>query len=380
MTQGDKNMADETNPTQVAADREVQRLALFGEFLAIMAHEINNLMVGVLGYADLELSMEKNEESAANLQRICECGAAVRDLTRQLLHFARPGDSATSGSVEKAVEATLGLMARKLRDVDVTADIAPDLPAVRMSTADLRLILANLVKNAVDAMAECESREIRITARATSRHTLRVGLWNSGPLISEDEISHLFEPFFTTKGEGAGTGLGLSIARRLADAAGGKLSARNTGGRGVLFELEVPASAQQIAEAASNKNATVPRLEGHRILVVDDETSVREVTKLMVSKIGGGTVDTCASGEEALTRLAAESFDAIVLDVRMSGLTGEDVYRSLSEEQRRRVVFVTGDTMGSATEHFLESTHQPALFKPIGWKELIEAVHKVATA
>jgi CheY-like chemotaxis protein/two-component sensor histidine kinase len=357
---------------------ELQRMAILGELLAGMAHEINNLMVGVLGYADLELQQGRGEESRHNLTQILECGRGVRELTQNLLHFARSPDPAASGSIEEAVTSTLSLFQQRTSGVRVVPEIGSHAPGVTVPTGDLRLILANLLKNALDAMEGSPSPAARVSSRVETDSVV-LDVWNAGSAIPADILPQLFTPFFTTKPAGRGTGLGLSVARRLVTRVGGEISARNLDTGGVVFSVRLPLAAVTSPEQPAAPRAAAPRLEGRRVLVVDDEDAVREVTRLLVSQMGGGTVETCSSGEDALKVVENQNFDAIVLDLRMSGISGQEVYSSLSRKLQRRVVFVTGDTLGDATKGFLEGTRQPALFKPVSCAELLEAVQKVAT-
>jgi CheY-like chemotaxis protein len=357
-----------------------------GELLGDMAHEINNLLMGVFGFAELELHRARDGESAQNLQSILACAQDARTLTKNLLRFARPPDAGAYGLVEEAVKSVLDLFRYRMRDVSVSWEQEGELPAVSLPTGDLRLVLANLIKNALEALEGSEPASIRIRAERKGEQ-VSVSVWNSGPGIPPHALTHLFTPFFTTKGGQKGTGLGLTIARRLLALAGGNLRAENEPAGGVTFTLEVPSSPADSASVVQAGGAPVrtlaalpSRLKGRHVLVVDDENSAREVFRLMVSELGGAEVDACASGEEALRLIEQIRFDAVVLDLRMPGISGQEVYRRLPRSLQKRVVFVTGDTLGSAVRTFLTSTRQPTLFKPLDWADLLKAVDAVLEA
>jgi CheY-like chemotaxis protein len=112
---------------------------------------------------------------------------------------------------------------------------------------------------------------------------------------------------------------------------------------------------------------------GKRFLIIDDEPSVREVFKLMITELGGGSVHTCSSGHEALS-LHDTNFDAVLLDLRMTGLNGQETFKILPPELQRRVVFVTGDVLSQSARRFIESTIRPVLIKPVSYSRLCEVV------
>ncbi|MHB8763607.1 MAG: hybrid sensor histidine kinase/response regulator [Deferrisomatales bacterium] len=377
-------VAKSGTPVPDRIDEQTRRLALLGEILAETVHEVNNLMLGVLGYADMELHQRQaaeGPEACQNLERIVTFAAEVRELTRNLLAFARPSAPGTAGNVGEAATSVLALFRHRMKGVEVRGLSGGRLPAVALPTADLKLVLANLVKNALDALDGQPAPALAIEAE-TGAEGVALGVWNSGPAIPDEVLSQLLTPFFSTKAEGEGTGLGLAVVNRVLRKADGALSVCNDPVGGVRFTVTLPLA----GAAATPPSATLPApaqphpLEGCRVLVVDDDTSAREVLRLMVADLGGAKVDTCASGEEALSALQDGSFDAVVLDIRMAGLSGSEVYRRLPRSLQRRVVFVTGDTAAPSTRRFLAATRQPSLYKPVDWRHLLEAVEKVSAA
>lgn len=118
-------------------------------------------------------------------------------------------------------------------------------------------------------------------------------------------------------------------------------------------------------------------LRNRRVLVVDDNGPMRDVLKLMIREMAGGEVETCRSGQEALALLELHAFDAVLLDLRMPGLSGEETFRRMPEQHQRRVVFISGDSLSTDTGDFLATARQPALFKPLLFEQLVKAILSV---
>jgi len=363
-----------------AEDIRTRRLATLGEFLPEVVHEINNLMSAISGYAQLEMPQADGQLAEA-LRVILHCANQACELSASVLHFARP-DPCPYGDVDAAVQTTLDLLRHRTRGIKgltVVREPSARMPAVMMSTGDVQLVLVNLLKNAIDAVENLPSPTIMISSRE-SGGGVSLDIWNSGPPIPQPILGSLFTPFFTTKADGRGSGLGLSVTRHLVSLAGGEISASNPEGGGVCLSVRLPVSKAQPAGAHPEPARPIPHLGGRRVLVVDDEDTVREVLRMMFARTAGAEVDVCPSGDEALQLLRERAYDAVVLDLRMPGLSGQQVFESLPKPLQRRVVFVTGDTLGSTTTRFLSKTRQPALFKPLDQADLLEAVMSVVEA
>ena len=356
------------------------RMALLGEMFAEAAHEINNIMGAAAAYVELELHQPGGTESSTRLKSVLDLTHLAGELAVNVLHFSSPVN-ADIGRVAEAVDAVLGLFRyRERRGVRFVRRGRKKLPAVRMPTNHLQLALANIVRNALDAVDEARKPVIRIGTRSTGKE-VTIEIWNSGRAIPADVLPHLFQRFYTTKPSGKGTGLGLAIAHRLVTEAGGQLTATNPPKGGVAFTLTLPTvHVRTTRDRHSDTPAPQPTLSGHHVLVVDDDDSMRQVLRLLLRDMGHANVDVCASGQEALERLSHRKYDAVVLDLRMPGLSGQELYERMPAPVKKRVVFITGDTMRETTSGFLRLTRQPALIKPILSRDLFDAVSKVTAA
>jgi len=132
---------------------------------------------------------------------------------------------------------------------------------------------------------------------------------------------------------------------------------------GVKFEISLRKSAAPSVSPAPQSPEM--KMDGARIMLVDDDQLVREVLQLMIVESGGRVVRMCGSGQEALQSVASTEFDAILLDLRMKGLSGREVFTELEPEYRRKVIFITGDNLDKSAQTFLKGTGQPVLLKPL---------------
>lgn len=223
-----------------------ERLASVGRLAAGLAHEIGNPIAAILGLEELLLSggLEPAEQRDF-LERMKKETERIHRVLRQLLDFARPTaaeqaqEQEPPGSVSEAIEDACSLVSphKSFRSLDLSLEIAPDLPLVKLSRSAITQVLLNLLFNAADAAGAGGKIIVRAMACEIG---VRIEVQDNGPGIRDDIKDKLFEPFATTKDVGAGTGLGLAICRGLVEAAGGTIAAQNRLDGGALFCFNVP--------------------------------------------------------------------------------------------------------------------------------------------
>jgi PAS domain S-box-containing protein len=364
---------------------QAEKLGAMGTLLAGVAHELNNPLAVVIGQSAL-LADTAAGPGAARAQKIEAAAQRCTRIVKNFLSLARQrAPERERLHVGQLVHDTLEMMAYALRvdDVEVVVDVAESVPPLFADPHQLQQVLVNLVTNAHHAMrAVTGPRRLTITARhhpGAARVSLAVA--DTGPGIAPEAAARLFEPFFTTKPVGTGTGLGLSISRGLVEAHGGRITVDGAPGGGALFTVELPVE-RPGAEPAPAAAGDAPPVAARRLLVVDDDGDVRDVlTELL--RNDGHQVDTAADGVEALTRLAAGGYDAIVSDIRMPGLDGPGLYRAVTErhpELRERFIFVTGDALTTTTADFLSATGAPTFPKPFSVEAMRSALAEVGAA
>jgi len=356
-----------------------EKLAALGSLLAGVAHELSNPLAIVVGQAQLllETSVDtKARQRAEKIQAAAErCARIVRaflDMARQREPVHRDVD--LNALVEKALE----LVAYGLSSsgIEVRRDLKRGLPRVAIDPDQVHQVVTNLLMNARQALEDRpEPRRLVVSTRMGERDCVRLEVSDNGPGIAPEIRARILEPFFTTKPMGAGTGLGLSISHGLVEQNGGRLSFFDLPAGGTCFVVDLPAAVAP-QPAARRRRLYLPKAHTRQALVVDDEP---EITKLVrdVLQTDGFMVEVAASGREAMTRLEGREFDAILCDLRMPGMDGPALHAWLCETrpaQSRRMLFVTGDTLGPAARRFLAEAGQPVLEKPFLPADLRRAV------
>jgi two-component system NtrC family sensor kinase len=366
---------------QRAAHIQSDKLADMGTLLAGVAHELNNPLTVVTGYSSILRETLGDGPFRERLDRIVNAAERCVRIVRNFLALARqhPPERQRvrpNQIVREAVE----LLAYPLRvdNVEVRLELADDLPTLWADPHQLHQVVVNLITNAHHAMHGSTSpRRLTIRTRFTaadSRVSLAVG--DTGPGIPPEILGRIFEPFFTTKPMGQGTGLGLPLCQGIVEGHGGTLRVDSKPGEGAVVTIELPvvaAPAGDAKEAAVVARALPP---GSRILVVDDEPDVAGVLTDLL-KAEHEQVETASDGRAALERLEQAEYDLILCDVRMPGLDGPDLYRSLSlthPELLSRFVFLTGDTLNPESREFVQQTGAPCLSKPFDFDEVYRVI------
>jgi CheY-like chemotaxis protein len=234
-----------------------------------------------------------------------------------------------------------------------------------------------VVTNAQHALRDHTGpRRLAIGIGRHDERALCLEIADSGPGIPAAIVPRVFEPFYTTKAAGEGTGLGLSLCRGIVEAHGGTMRLHTEAGLGTLFLIELPITEAPVVDApAAEAPASTPGAA--RVLVVDDEVELGAmIADLLTPR--GHQVDVVTNGREALDKLAAQTYDVVLSDVRMPGLDGPALYeeaRRLHPGQERRFVFITGDTLTSGTADFLARSGVPSLAKPFRLDEVERVVN-----
>jgi two-component system NtrC family sensor kinase len=227
-------------------------------------------------------------------------------------------------------------------------------------------VLTNLLINAQQALeGEPQPRRIGLSA-ARDGDAIVINVADNGPGIPAKLRSRVFDPFFTTKPVGAGTGIGLAVSRGIVEAHGGALTLA-TSERGAHFVVRLPPLAPHGGGADNGgAPAAAPTRRDRSALVIDDETEVGQILSEMLAVLGI-RCDVVASGEEAIERFSQQSYDVVISDVRLPGIDGPALYAWITQhkpELAARTAFVTGDTLGQASERFLAEAKRPLLEKP----------------
>ncbi len=365
--------------------RQTEKLASAGQLLAGVAHELNNLLTMILGGADLLRTMVGSGPLREEAEEIAKAAERAARMVKNLLALSRRRPPERQYvSLNQIVSEGIELLLYALRadNVQVTLNLAQDLPIVWGDPHQLHQVVINLVSNAQQAMRQTPPpRHLTLTTqfdRVEGRVILRVA--DSGPGIPPEIQAQIFEPFFTTKPPGEGTGLGLSLCQSIIQGFGGTISVQSPPGEGAIFSVEVPVNVEASDRQKVLVNEQAPRQQ-RAILVVDDEPGILKTLKMILSA-DGHQVETATDGVVALQKLQVRAYDVILSDVRMPQLDGPGLYREIEHLYpgiEQRIIFLTGDLLNLQTKAFLEETEAPYLSKPIVVEEVRKAVQRATT-
>ena len=346
-----------------------EKLAALGSLLAGVAHELNNPLSVVVARAVL-LEEQGDPATRAAALKIRTAAERCARIVRTFLAMARQQQPERGPvAINEVVAAALEIAAYALRtsSVDVTLDLAPDVPLILADADQLHQVMLNLVINAQQSLQEQPTpRRIRIRSRFdTASGDVQVSVADNGPGVPVDLRARVFDPYFTTKPIGIGTGVGLAVSLGIVEAHGGTLTLDCPAEGGATFTMALPAGGVD-ADAAAAVASPKPIEQQSAILVVDDEAEIRDALAEILSGARHRVV-TATSGRDALQRMALQHFDAILTDIRMPDLDGRALYQEIEKRwpgRASRVVFVTGDTLASGLREFVSSSGRPVIEKP----------------
>jgi two-component system NtrC family sensor kinase len=358
-----------------------EKMSAIGQLVSGVAHELNNPLAGISAFAQLLLTEKRfppDQRTAAEMI-YAEARRASR-IVQNLLTFARQHKpERASTSINQVLDDTLELRGYELRvrGIEVSRQYDEGLPETMADAHQLQQVFLNLITNAEQAMEKRQRDAQHLVVRTLrSGGVIRIEVEDTGPGIPANLLERIFNPFFTTKPTGSGTGLGLSISLGIVREHGGRIWAENVSGSGARFIIELPLVTPRLS-GESGQVLTAPALgERLRILVVDDEASVRvALQRYFASR--GHEVETTASGKDGLARLREGVFDAVVVDMRMPDLSGEQIYDELRNRDpghAERVIFTTGQLVDEQVRAFLASTGRPYIPKPFEFTAFDQAL------
>jgi PAS domain S-box-containing protein len=353
-----------------------EKLESLGSLAGGMAHDMNNVLAGILGAAELLQQKFPAGEVARSLDTILHAGGRGRDLVRALTDFARKGLAEPqlfdlNELLRKEVEL---LRHATLQKVQVVMDLDPSLPEVLGDASAMGGAIMNLAVNALDAMPDGGTLSFCSRTRANGKIELTVT--DTGQGMAPEVLARAVEPFFTTKPVGKGTGLGLARAYGTVKAHGGSVAIRSAPDQGTDITLLLPSFQQSGgAEPAPEPAAAGGETGSLRILLVDDDPVILDTMPALLESLGH-QVATASLGLEGLSRLEAGlEVDLVVLDHNMPGLTGTETLVRLREGFPDLPVILCTGFVDTFTENLLTSLPRVwILKKPSSLKEIRKAL------
>ncbi|MFH0995664.1 MAG: response regulator [Pseudomonadota bacterium] len=373
--------------------RESQKMDAIGRLAGGVAHDFNNMLSIINGYAELLLmKLKEDDPLCTDVGQILKAGNRAADLTRQLLAFSRKSivqpkvislNTVVSG-VEKMLQRLIG------EDIRVAFEMAGDLGHVRVDPGLIEQVIMNLAVNARDAMPlggqlTIETRNVDLDESFSRRHVsvspgsyVMLAVSDTGAGMDEATRQRIFEPFFTTKEKGKGTGLGLSMVYGIVKQNNGSIWVYSEPGQGTAFKIYLP----RIAEAVELEQIAPvdPTARGtETILIVEDEEAVCTLVKKILLS-AGYQVLTAINGGEALMLLERrqEPVHLLLTDVVMPGMSGRELAdRLLKIHPEMKVLFMSGYTDDAIVHHGVLDPDAHFIGKPFAMTTVQRKVREV---
>ena len=326
--------------------RQAQKMQAIGTLAGGIAHEFNNVLAVILGYAELTQYMLPQDGAAwQNVQEILAAGRRAKDVVQQILAFSRQTDTARTPTWPHILvqEALRFLRSVLPATIQLETHCEEDVGTILADATQVQQVVMNLCTNAEYAMREISGvLEVRLEAvevdpaLAESSLSLRPGLYirltvrDTGRGIDPHIKERIFEPFFTTKAIGEGTGMGLAIVHGIVTSHGGTIMVESVPGQGTTFIVYLP-RVEEARNRAELSQESVPQ-GTESILFVDDEVSLVRLAQQMLHHLGY-QVETFTSSGSALAafRVAPHRFDLAIVDQTMPEMTGEGLTRELRQ-------------------------------------------------
>ena len=388
-------------PRRQAEDRlrHAQKLEEIGILAGGMAHEFNNLLTVISGFARMALRKPKEVERVQEcLNEVISAADRAAGLTRDMLAFSRKQpmepelvrNDAFIGGLQRMLRALLGEI------IQISIETVDQAVMALVDRGQLTQVIVNLAANARDAMPD--GGVLTITSSATTlgagrlaRHPGRkpgryaaISVRDTGNGMDEDTMVRVFEPFFTTKAPGEGTGLGLSVVYGIIEQSGGIIEVTSAVGQGSAFTIFLPAvagdpdSAVAMAEAGSETQARTGT-GAHTILLVEDEDSVRRLVEQELAA-AGHRVLAAGDGEQAieLQRGYAGTIDLLLTDVVMPRMGGGEAARVIQHERPAiKVLFMTGYASRGGLDRGDLGPNAVIMRKPFTDRALLETIESI---
>ncbi len=361
--------------------QQAQKLEAIGTLAGGIAHDFNNLLMGIVGHLNLiQLDLEPDHPQLARIAKIEEMVLSGRQLTGQLLSYARKGKfEARFIDLNPIVREALEAVSRMRKDIMVRLDLVEAAAIVWADRSQMVQMLWNLCANASDAMPE--GGMLTVSTRIEAGQSAEPGqvvltVADSGQGIEAEIRDRIFEPFFTTKYRGRGTGMGLASVYGIVKGHGGHIQVSSEPGKGACFTVSLPA----MNDRGEDPSVPAPAASKIRtILLVDDEDFVREIGRDLLEHLGFSVVE-AQNGEQAVALLAesGDMIDLVILDLIMPEMSGTETFDRLKRiDPAVRVLLSSGYSLEGEAQALLDRGCDGFIQKPFTIAQLKEKIERI---
>lgn len=390
-----KRMEEEKQKIQ-AQLLQSQKMEAVGVLAGGIAHDFNNLLTAIQVSADLALlDLEKDHPARKTLEEIIAVSSHAGDLARQLLMFSRKHPmeymklnlNQTVTGLQKMLSRVIG------EDIQVETQLEKDLWNIMADRGTMEQVIMNIAVNARDAMphggtlfiqtenVSLDENQAKKFPEARPGRFVKLTIRDTGIGMDEETLQHIFEPFFSTKGPGKGTGLGLSVVYGIVKQHEGWITVTSQPKKGACFEIYLPAATETVTSGMPEKQVSGDvRGKGERILLVEDEESVRHSTTMALEK-AGYSVTVASNAEEALKIFKkTKNFDLVFCDVVLPDKSGIELVEELiSKNSKLKILFSSGYTDQKSQWLKILGQGYRYIQKPYALQDLLRTLREVLT-
>lgn len=355
---------------ELAALRErlqrAERFAILGEMTAGVAHELNNRIAPVLVYSQMLRQQAADEKDQKRLRVIEESAMTAKTILETILNYSRPGSQEkVPVNLNQVLQDALILTDYRLRNngISVTLDLSPDLPPTAVNEKQVAQVFLNILNHAVQAMKHTGG-ELKIQSSYDDEF-VRFVITDSAQGASD---------LLSSKDSERCAGLGLSTYRRYIEEHGGRIYVDNGQGAGGHLVFELPRT-DRTNETSEDMTMEAPSERVARILIVDDDSTIRDVIRDILGP--GYSIQFATDGRDATDKIEQNSYDLLVVDYHMPGLDGKQLYEWIVKNRpslQNRILFSTGDIYHQEIREFFRSTGCRCLIKPFSTADLRDIV------
>ena len=370
--------------------RQAQKMESIGRLAGGVAHDFNNMLSIIAGYAEIAADkLEPGDPLRSDLDQILEAAMRSRDLTRQLLAFARRQTIAPQVvDLKELLGKSQSMLSRLIgEDIDLQLNTQPDLWPVKLDPSQIDQIVANLAVNARDAIKGVGTVIIETSNQVLNEdfceshvefspgQYVLLTFSDTGAGMDRDTLKQIFEPFFTTKAAGKGTGLGLSTVYGIVRQAGGMITAYSEPGVGTTFKIYLPRCDETPGKIKSESNPK--KLTGNEtILVVEDEQLILDLCRQVLKRSGYNVI---AAGQPGEALLLAEKHPGdihlLITDVVMPSMNGKELKERIEGiKPGIKALYMSGYTANIIAHRGVLTEGVEFLQKPFATKELVTKV------
>ena len=372
---------------------QAQKMEAIGTLAGGIAHDFNNILAAILGYSELA-QMESQAGSAAEgyLKQVMQAGLRAKELVKQILAFSRNAEIAkVPVQVASIVKEALKLLRSSLpTTITIEQDIDVESGLIFADPTQIHQIMMNVCTNAYHAMEQSggilsvalkrtvlRSEDLESQPNTQPGDFITLSIGDTGPGIDPDMQGKIFDPFFTTKETGKGTGMGLAIVHGIVKSCGGAISCNSQLGKGTVFKISLPVLHEySLPELpAQDENA----VGTERILFVDDEKMLADMSKIMLERLGYSiTVSTSSPEALAVFKKQPDAFDLVITDQTMPVMTGIDLARKMLRiRPNLPIILCTGYSTTVSAEEARAVGVRGFVMKPLVTSDIGGTIRKV---